>query len=136
MVLRLVHGGWPIAAVPGTALEAFHRDIVQEYDAWLHELRGLLPVTRSKGTQLALQFLTALGSRGDQESLMQLSVRDIDAYVKQRCTGLRRTTIEGCTVCLRDFLRHLHGSGRTASDLSRTLVGPRIYDYEHILQPV
>ena len=48
MVLRLVHGGWPIAAVPGTALEAFHRDIVQEYDAWLHELRGLLPVTRSK----------------------------------------------------------------------------------------
>lgn len=132
MVLRLVHGRWPIAAAPTTAREAFHRDVVQDYDTWLRDLRGLLPVTRSKRTRHALQFLTSLGPRADQESLAHLSVRDIDAYVKHRCGGQRRASIADCIVCLRDFLRHLHSSGRTTSDLSRTVIGPRIYDHEHI----
>ena len=132
MVLRLVHGHWPVAAEPATALEAFHRALIQEYDTSMQELRGLAPVTRSTRTTQALQFLTALGQRGDQEGLKQLSTRDIDAYVQQRCVGLRRATIESCTVCLRSFLRYLHGSGRTALDLSGIVIGPRIYDDEHI----
>jgi integrase/recombinase XerD len=61
-----------------------------------------------------------------------LGVRDIDAYLQQRCQGWRRQTIEGYTVCLRSFLRYLHGSGRTALDLSSTVIGPRIYDDEQI----
>lgn len=35
MLLRLVHGRWPIAEPPATALEAFHRNVVQDYDRWL-----------------------------------------------------------------------------------------------------
>ena len=132
MVLRLLHGRWPVAPAPTTASEAFHRNIVKEYDSWLRDLRGLVPVTRSKRTKQALLFLTALGPRGTRESLTQLSVREVDAYVKQCCIGLRRASIESCTVCLRDFLRHLHGSGHTVADLSRSVIGPRIYDHEHI----
>jgi site-specific recombinase XerD len=132
MFLRVVHGHQPVVAAPATAREAFHRDVVQGYDAWMRELRGLASITRSTRTTQALEFLTALGSRGDQESLTRLGVRDIDAYVQQRCRGLRRPTIEGYTVCLRSFLRYLHGSGRTALDLSCTVLGPRIYDDEHI----
>jgi integrase len=30
------------------------------------------------------------------------------------------------------FLRHLHRSGRTVTDLSGTVIGPRIYDHEDI----
>ena len=129
--LRLVHGHWPVIA-PVTAIEAFHRDLVQGYDAWMRELRGLASVTRSTRTTQALEFLTDLGPRGEQESLAQLGVRDIDAYLQQRCKGLRRRTIEGYTVCLRSFLRYLHGSGRTALDLSSTVIGPRIYDDEQV----
>jgi len=132
MLLRLVHGHWPVAAEPATALEAFHRALIQEYDTSMQELRGLAPVTRSTRTTQALQFLTALGQRGDQEGLKQLRTRDVDAYVQRRCVGLRRATIESCTVCLRSFLRYLHGSGRTALDLSGIVIGPRIYDDEHI----
>jgi integrase/recombinase XerD len=132
MLLRLVHGRWPVPVEPTTALEAFHRDIVQEYDAWLRDLRGLLPVTRSKRTKQAQLFLTALGPNGNQDRLRRLGVPDVDAYVEQRCTGLRRASIEDCTVCLRDFLSHLYRSGRAASDLSRTVIGPRIYEYEQI----
>jgi integrase/recombinase XerD len=129
---RLLPGPWPVLAVPTTVLEAFHREVVQAYDHWLRELRGLAPVTRSKRVTQALRFLGALGPLADRENLQQLNVRDIDAYVQQRSMGLRRASIEGCTVCLRDFLRYLHGSGRTVSDLSGTVIGPRIYEHELI----
>ena len=98
----------------------------------MRELRGLASVTRSTRTTQALVFLTELGPRGEQERLAHLGVRDIDAYLQQRCKGLRRQTIEGYTVCLRSFLRYLHGSGRTALDLSSIVIGPRIYDNEQI----
>ncbi len=132
MLLRLVHGRWPIADPPASAIEAFHRDIVQDYDAWLRDLRGLQPQTRAKRTTHALRFLAFLGPRANQGRLPRLSVRDIDVYLKQCCSGLRRASIEDRTVCLRDFLRHLHCSGRTAADLSDTVIGPRIYDHEGI----
>lgn len=130
--LRLVHGRWPVLAAPVTAIEAFHRDLAQGYDAWMRDLRGLASVTRSKRTTHALEFLTELGPRGEQESLTHLRVRDVDVHLQQRCKGWRRRTIEGYTVCLRSFLRYLHGSGRTALDLSSTVIGPRIYDDEQI----
>ena len=132
MLLRLVHGRWPVADEPATALEAFHRDIVQDYDRGLRDLRGLHPETRTKRTTHALRFLTSLGPRADQKSLAHLNVRDVDGYLKQCCRGLRRASIEDCTVCLRDFLRHLYRSGGTASDLSGTVIGPRIYEHEGI----
>jgi len=132
MLLRLVHGRWPVSDPPATALEAYHRDLVDEYEAWLRDLRGLQAETRTKRTTQALRFLMSLGPGADQEGLAGLSVRDIDAYLKQRCVGLRRSSIEDCTVCLRDFLRHLHRCRRTACDLSGTVIGPRIYDHEDI----
>ena len=132
--LRLVHGHWPVTAAPATAMETFHRDLVQGYDTWMRELRGLASITRSTRTKQALELLTELGPRANQESLAQVGVRDIDAYLQQRCQGLRRRTIEGYTVCLRSFLRYLHGSGRTVLDLSSTVIGPRIYDDEQVPQ--
>jgi len=130
--LRLVHGHWPVVAAPATAIESFHRDLVQGYDAWMRDLRGLASVTRSRRTTQALEFLIELGPRVDQESLAHLGVGDIDAYLQRRSKGLRRQTIEGYTVCLRSFLRYLHGSSRTALDLSSTVLGPRIYDHEQV----
>jgi site-specific recombinase XerD len=126
----MVHGHWPLVAAPTTAIEAFHRDLTQGYETWMRELRGLASVTRSKRTTQALEFLTELESRGAQQSLAHLGVGDIDTYLQRRSKGLRRRTIEDYTVCLRSFLRYLHGSGRTALDLSGTVLGPRIYDNE------
>jgi site-specific recombinase XerD len=121
--LRLLHGHWPAIGAPVAAIEAFHRDLVQEYDTWMRELRGLASVTRSTRTTQALEFLTELGPRGERENLAHLGVRD---------KGWRRRTIEGYTVCLRSFLRYLYGSGRTALNLSSTVIGPRIYDNEQV----
>jgi len=132
LLLRLVHGRWPVPEPPVTVIEAFHRDVVQDYDAWLRDLRGLHPETRTKRTVHAVRFLAAMGPRADHETLAHLSVRDVDAYLKQCCIGRRRASIAGYTVCLRDFLRHLHRRGHTALDLSGTVIGPRLYDHEDI----
>lgn len=132
LLLRLLHGEWPVADAPATATEAFHREIVENYDTWLRDLRGLCLETRAKRTRRALHFLTTLGRRAEQENLALLSVRDIDAYLIDCCSGLRRASIEDVTVCLRDFLRHLYRSGATASDISSTVIGPRIYQHEGI----
>lgn len=132
LLLRLVHGRWPVPSPPVTAIEAFHHNIVQDYDAWLRDLRGLHPETRTKRTVHAVRFLTALGQAADREALAHLCVRDVDAYLKQCCIGRRRASIADYTVCLRDFLRHLHRRGHTAVDLSGTVIGPRLYDHEDI----
>ena len=132
ILLRLVHGTWPIVDPASTALEAFHRNLVHDYDAWLRDLRGLCTVTRIKRSTNALRFLTFIGARADQENLARLSVPDIDAYLMHCCAGLGRAAIEDRTVCLRDLLRHLHRRGQTESDLSCTVIGPRIYEHEGI----
>jgi len=98
----------------------------------MHELRGLAVDTRLTRTTQARWFLNALASRGDKDGLMKLSVRDVDDYVQKRCVGLRRRSIKDYTSDLRLFLRYLYGSAQTASDLSQTVIGPRIYDHEDI----
>lgn len=132
MMLRLVHGAWPVPDPPQTALEAFHRALVDGYDTWLRELRGLCAETRTKRAAYALQFLTFLGPRADSEGLTSLSVQYLDTYLRYCCAGLGRASIEDRIVCLRDFLRHLYRCGLTASDLSGTIIGPRIYEHEGI----
>jgi integrase/recombinase XerD len=132
MLLRLVHGTWPVPDPPRNALEGFHRDLVADYDSWLRDLRGLCAVTRSKRSARALHFLSFVGARAGQESLASLRVELIDAYVQHCTAGLGRASIEDRTVCLRDFLRHLHRRGHTEHDLSETVIGPRIYEHEGI----
>jgi integrase/recombinase XerD len=132
MLLRLVHGRWPVPDPPATAFEAFHRELVAEYDAWLRDLRGLQAETRTKRRTHALRFLMSLGSGADEEGLAGLTVRDVDGYLKQSCTGLRRSSIGDHTVCLRDFLRHLYRCGRITLDLSATVIGPHVYEHEGI----
>jgi integrase/recombinase XerD len=132
LLLRLARGQWPPPPTPATALEVFHLDVVREYDNWMRDLRGLASVTRSERIADALRFLAALGERGGEGRLAALTIRDVDAYVQQRCAGLRRRSIKDVTSNLRVFLRYLHGIARTDSDLSRAVIGPKIHEYEDI----
>jgi site-specific recombinase XerD len=131
-LLRLAHGRWPILEPPCTSIEALHHDVLQEYDTWLRDLRGLHSMTREKRMKQAQRFLTWLGPRATEQGLAALSVSDLDAYLMQRCSGMRRASIEDCVVCLRDLMRHLYRSGQTVSDLAGAVIGPRIYEHENI----
>jgi hypothetical protein len=46
MLLRFVRGEWPPAVLPRTEREMFHRKLLEGYDAWMLDLRGLCAVTR------------------------------------------------------------------------------------------
>jgi hypothetical protein len=48
MLLRLVHGKWPPDPVPQTDRERFHRKVIEGYNAWMHDLRGLHITTRAR----------------------------------------------------------------------------------------
>jgi len=131
MLLRLVHGKWPLDAVPRTEQEFFHHEVIQEYHRWMKDLRGLSKATQHNRCIEALRFLEWLGERGSRESLSTLRVVDIDAYVRWRVSSLRRSSKKTATVNLRSFVRHLHGSGRIR-DLASAVIGPKLYALEGI----
>ena len=131
ILLRVVHGKWPLDAVPRTAQELFRHEIIDEYRGWMNELRGLATTTQHNRCVEALRFLEWLGTRGQRDSLSTLTVVDIDAYVRWRMPSLRRASKKAVTVNLRSFMRHLHGSGRIC-DLASAIIGPKLYALEGI----
>src|SRR5215470_7676080 len=115
MLLRLVHGQWPLATAPSTEPGLFHHEITKEYDRWMADLRGLCSKTRSARCSEAIRFLEWLGDRGARETLSTMTVADIDGYVQWRVRSLRqRASKKEVTVRLRSFLRYLHDTGRIA----------------------
>jgi integrase/recombinase XerD len=132
MLLRLVHGKWPPDPIPQTDRERFYYKLIEGYNAWMRDLRGLHPKTRGRQCTSALRFLQWLGERGSEEALGALVIEDVDMYVQWRMRSLqRRATKKGCAVHLRSFLRYLHGSGRT-QDLARSVLLPRLYVHEGV----
>jgi len=132
LLLRLINGRWPRQLPPASPREAFHRELLEGYDQWMEELRGLSTETRGGRLAVAREFLDGLDERSDPECLVQLEIRDIDAYIGHRVAGLRRRSIKGLTTSLRAFVRYLHGSGRTSRDLSSSVTSPTLYTYEGI----
>jgi len=132
ILLRLVHGQWPPAPLPSTPLEEFHRDLCSEYDAWMRELRGLALATRSSRCAEARHFLKRLGDLGSPQGLISITVADIDSYMTARAERRRRSTARQVATNIRYFLRYLHATRRTATDLSTSVVGPTLYAFESI----
>lgn len=132
LLLRLVHGRWPLEVRPTTPRERFHCELLSGYNEWMHDLRGLAATTRQERVIDAKRILDALGDRSDPDLLKEIDTRDIDAYVHVRSASLRRSSIKQVTGSLRIFLRYLHGSGRVTRDLTSSVTGPMLYAYEGI----
>jgi len=134
LILRLVQGQWPPkpSPKPDTPREVFHRALLEGYDRWMDELRGLATATREERIARARELLVGLGELSEPQLLHELQVRDIDAYLSHRTIGLRRKSIKTLTSDLRVFLRYLHGRGTTVRDLSTSVTSPVLYTYEGI----
>jgi integrase/recombinase XerD len=131
MLLRMLRGTWPPPAAPRTKRERFHRKLLEGYDAWMANLRGLCSRTRARCCASSLRFLQWLGERGGEGNLGAMTVADIDAYVQWRVGSLQRSSKKALTVHLRSFLRYLHDVGRIR-DLSSAVRGPKLYRQEGI----
>jgi len=131
LLLRLVHGRWPVARIATSERERFRDRLLSEYNTWMRDLRGLSKSTRSSRCAEALRFLEWLGERSSLEHLTSIAVADIDAYVKWRASSLGRQALKSATQHLRSFLRQLHACG-WAPDLAAAVISPRVYTLEGI----
>lgn len=130
MLLRLVHGKWPLEVAPTEPDEVAEQALARDYDAWMVELRGLSSRTREQARYEVILLLRWLRDRG--RSIATLDVADLDAYIATRCVSMRRTSKVTVISSLRGVLRYLHGSGRMPADLADAVEGPPIYALEGI----
>lgn len=91
MLLRLFHDRWPPTVAPATEQEIEQHQILEDYAAWMHEIRGLAAVTEHRNKKAARRFLSWLGERKTSVSAMHVS--DLDAYVQARSTSIGRTSV-------------------------------------------
>ena len=130
MLLRLVHGKWPLEVAPTKPDEVAEQALARDYDAWMTELRGLSTSTRERSCYEAILLLRWLRDRG--RSVATLDIADLDPYIASRCVSMRRTTKVTVVSSLRGVLRYLHGSDRMPADLADAIEGPPIYALEGI----
>ncbi len=131
-LLRLAQGQWPPAPKVTCAADALRLAICDEYETWLREERGLARPSITALMWEAQHFLAwQLGRRGD-DSLMELSVGDIDRYMDLRAPRLTRKSLKDVAERLRSLLRCLHRIRRTAIDLAPHVIAPLLYAYEGV----
>lgn len=80
----------------------------------------------------AQHFLAWQLGRCGVESLMEMSVGDIDRYMDLRAPKLTRKSLKDVAERLRSLLRYLHRTDRTAIDLSPHVIAPLLYAYEGV----
>jgi integrase/recombinase XerD len=129
MLLSLVRESWPPQSAPATEREAFHRQLIEDYESWMSDIQGHAAATRKGCRAEAQRFLSGFGR---QASLPAIGVSNLDAYVQARGTRLCRSSLAGVVDRLKSFLRYLHFSGAMPTDLSTALRAPRIYEAESI----
>lgn len=137
-LLRLTHPQWPPLTPARSLFDLFARSLCSEYCDWLEEQRAVASRTIEGYLEEARRFLAWYERQCGTATCLELSLEQIDAYVLNRATGLRRSTLKTALNRLRSFLRFLHGTNRTSADLSGRLITPTLYQFETIpavLQP-
>ncbi len=131
-LLRLAQGQWPPAPKATCAADTLRFAICDEYETWLREERGLAQPSIYALMWEGRNFLTWQLDRCGVDSLMEMSVGDIDRYMDMRSPHQTRKSVKDVAERLRSLLRYLHRTGRTAIDLSPHVIAPLLYAYEGV----
>lgn len=130
MLLRLVRGEWPPVAVPASAHEREIQAMVESFDTWMTELRGLSPNTRRHRRAAMYRLLEWLHEKN--KDIATLTIDELDIYVANRYSALRRNSKSEAASNLRTVLRYLHQHGHLGRDLAPLVKGPTMYALEGI----
>jgi len=131
-LLRLAQGQWPPTPIATCAADALRFAICEEYEIWLREERGLAVASIDALMWEGRNFLVWQLNRHGVDSLMAMTVGDIDCYMDTRSPHQTRKSVKDVAERLRSMLRYLHRTGRTAIDLSPHVVAPLLYAYEGV----
>jgi len=131
-LLRHAQGQWPPAPKATCAADALRFAICDEYETWLREELGLAEPSIYALMWEGRNFLVWQLDRGGVDSLMEMTVGDIDRYMDTRGPHQTRKSVKDVAERLRSMLRYLHRTGRTAIDLSPHVIAPLLYAYEGV----
>ncbi len=131
-LLRLAQGQWPTAPKATCAADALRFAICDEYETWLREERGLAAASIATLMWEGRNFLVWQLHRHGPDSLMTMTLNDIDRYMDTRSPHQTRRSVKDVAERLRSMLRYLHRTGRTAIDLSPHVIAPLLYAYEGV----
>ena len=131
-LLRLAQGQWPSPPKATCAADALRFAICDEYETWLREERGLAAASIDALMWEGRNFLLWQLDRHGPDSLMTMTVGDIDRYMGMRSPHQTRRSVKDVAERLRSMLRYLHRTGRVAIDLSPHVIGPLLYAYEGV----
>ncbi|MER9159478.1 site-specific integrase [Mesorhizobium sp. M0778] len=131
-LLRLAQGRWPSAPKATCAADALRFAICEEYETWLREERGLAAASIDALMWEGRNFLAWQLDRHGPDSLMTMTVSDIDCYMDTRSPHQTRRSVKDVAERLRSMLRYLHRTGRVAIDLSPHVISPLLYAYEGV----
>jgi integrase/recombinase XerD len=109
-------GAISIPPTPRTPVD----DLLDEYDGYLVQERGLSPATRQEYLRVARHFLsTRFGTRN--LDIAHLRPKDVISFVlkQSKCSSVGYMTIK--VTSLRSFLRYLHIQGDVASNLATSV---------------
>lgn len=132
LLLRLVHGHWPLPVPPTSPQECFQQQVCEGYAQWLARYRGLAPRTIAVRQARGQKLLAWLTARGTPAKLADLTVADLDAYLADQARRLRRSTRADLTCSLRAFLRYLYAHDLITHDLAPALLSPTLYAFERL----
>jgi integrase/recombinase XerD len=131
-LLRLAQGQWPPVPKATCAADALRFAICEEYETWLREERGLAAASIDALMWEGRNFLVWQFDRHGPDSLMGMTVGDIDCYMDTRSPHQTRRSVKDVAERLRSMLRYLHRTGRTITDLSPHVIAPLLYAYEGV----
>jgi integrase/recombinase XerD len=131
-LLRLAQGQWPSPPKATCAADALRFAICDEYKIWLREERGLAAASIDALMWEGRNFLVWQLDRHGPDSLMTITVGDIDSYMNTRSPHQTRRSVKDVAERLRSMLRYLHRTRRTAIDLSPHVIAPLLYAYEGV----
>lgn len=131
-LLRLAQGQWPAAPQAACAADTLRFAICDKYETWLREERGLAKTSIDALMWEGRNFLAWQLHRNGPDSLMAMTVSDIDSYMDTRSPHQTRRSVKDVAERLRSMLCYLHRTGRTAIDLSPQVIAPLLYAYEGV----
>jgi len=105
---------------------------LDEYAAYLQQVRGLGPGTIADHRKTAAQFIHHVDTEGHLAALAHVTAHQIEEFVRSSGSRLGRGTMQHVVSQLRSFLRFLAARGEAPTGLDARIDTPRLYRGEQL----
>jgi len=113
-------------------LDTAQSRLINEYEIYLRDVRGLAKWTMRHCLQWSTLFLQFVSPDPDQLAFDRMTVANLDAFVQLHARRLKRSTTGTMCVWLRSFFRFLFYKRLISTDLAQAVMRPRVYVHEGI----